>query len=1017
MSDDEYGDDDFETYDDDFDEPEEKPAEVVKSKARLAKEEAERDQLRRAMQEENRMARSSPAAHEVSTQKHSIHALGIASAPGKKVISDRDDYVRDSKGSDAKGFDDRQSAVQPPPMHVKKHGGSEYTMDFSAPILSTQTDPRMKRLQRLRGANGSAVSAASQGANKKKNAHLSVSGTGNCVFDMQEDSFVQLNIPPIGKFDYYHRNLRMLPPMIKQIGVPQELDSREMETNTDEIEVSDVGMQFSSGSDDTLLLDMIETVRSYTRSVKKNGGEADAEMSKRLVESIHANKYANTKKTQGGVSTVSTGTQMGDSGAQSSSKLGQFLQKSVELVDGLLGKGQEEDDDAGEYKDSGGDRSSADSNNTITPLPFKSSNKAAHYLPKNLFSARAASWKPLSTHATTDPLAWIFARSPTQIKASRLNSNLLCSVHPYSEINKGDKKPYRTVYCIWDLLAADTPIFLLEASGESNCVCFSSSQPHVILGGNEDSCLDLFDLRESSSFHQSKENAGTKGGKILRKPCYTTNFQRNSAAAKSLFSPDTDTRDHSNNSSGEHRGGIVQVEGIGGAVDGALVGANAVSQFISIDEYSTVLLWITMDAFGNNQLNTANSTKAGPNDGNDGSINLLAAVDDYGLAPWSTMKLTLSRKLECGRSPSLNTTMSLHDTTTTTTAMSAAGLNSSLLLNRRVLLGLVPGDSTTTFLYCNSRLNSGIEKVARLGEASLPNHYSKLFGGVDIESKIVMDTSTGYGNGTNTSHFSSTVTALCVTSCIIGGTGATAVLSGDRDGDQSKENDEADETQAASRSDGESTAVGAGSTNTVFYILAGRSDGTVDLYDMSINIPVMTWKPFDHITGGSANVAQGIVCVKWINQVSFLVVDGQGYVYLYDLSVNAEIPVLVDNSISNRVGGSRGRGNAELAWLQSGNEVAVSIPVLQSGLTSNISITVICPGSNSGGMNQIVTRRLNEKVGLASSKGNNNHTTDVTITSALKDTSTRVFQSYDHINHTTFGPIGSNYIGTGTERK
>jgi len=500
MSDDDYGDDDFEAYDDDFDEPEEKPVESSNSKS--AKQTAEMDELRLAMEQENRAARSSPAPshhEEYGNNKHSIHALGSASAHSKGAQSGQADSStsRESKGSEAKGFDNRTSMPAPLP---KKHAGSDYTMDFSTSILSTQTDPRMKRLNRLRGATVAPAGGA-QGKVKKGNSQTADAVT--CVFDLQEDSFMQLNITPISKFDYYHRNLRLLPPAIKQMGVPQELDSREMETNTDEIEVCDVGMQFSSGSDDTLLLDIIETVRAYKRKVKKNGEDGD--LSKQLVESIHANKFSNAKKMQGhgggAPATSSTGTMTGagDSSFQSASKLGHFLHKSAELVDGLLGKG-ELDEDSGEYKDGGGDRGS-DSNSTISSVPFQTTNKA---LARELFSSRTPSWRPLTTQNQTDPLSWIMARPPSQVCSSVLNSNMICSIHPYVESNKGDRKAFRTIYCVWDLLAADTPAYLLEASAQSNCVCFSATQPHVLLGGNGDSCLDLFDLRENSTLHQSK---------------------------------------------------------------------------------------------------------------------------------------------------------------------------------------------------------------------------------------------------------------------------------------------------------------------------------------------------------------------------------------------------------------------------------------------------------------------------------------------------------------------------------
>ena len=507
-----------------------------------------------------------------------------------------------------------------------------------------------------------------------------------------------------------------------------------------------------------------------------------------------------------------------------------------------------------------------------------------------------------------------------------------------------------------------------------------------------------------------RESAASKGGKVIRKPCYTTNFQRNSAATKALFSSDSAgaTYDKSDSSSGEHRGCIVQVEGIGGAVDGALVGANSVSQFISVDEYSTMFLWITMDSYSNNLLSTA---KGGTDSSENAGISLLAAVDDYGLSPWSTMKLTLSRRLECGVTPSPNTTVSLHDCT-------------NMLMNGNVLLGLVPGDSTTTFLCSNSSLNNDIQKVARLGEPTHPNRYSRLFGGVYIESKVVMETSNGFNNGTSASNFSSVVTAISVTSGITSDDQpATTVDVGGHD--DCKEDDDyykSGEPDEESDSAGATSTTTRGAANNSFYILAGRSDGTIDLYDMRVSVPLVTWKPFDHVSGGSVDTADAIIHLKWLNHVTFLAVDAHGYIYIYDLASHVEIPILVDNSLNNRVGGGRGsRGKSggisvDTPVFKSGGQIAISIPMQQSVLNSNITISVVCPMSNGGDMKQIVTRKLNEKVGLAANKSTAAGT-ECSISSALKDTSTRIFQSCDHINHTSFAPVGSHYLGTGTEHK
>ena len=87
------------------------------------------------------------------------------------------------------------------------------------------------------------------------------------VLDMQEEKFSQLNINPTTPYELYLRQLRSNNSSIKQIGVPNENNTRTIEVNTDDIVTADKEVQFSYG-DDTLLFNIMRVVNE--RKSKNN---------------------------------------------------------------------------------------------------------------------------------------------------------------------------------------------------------------------------------------------------------------------------------------------------------------------------------------------------------------------------------------------------------------------------------------------------------------------------------------------------------------------------------------------------------------------------------------------------------------------------------------------------------------------------------------------------------------------------------------------------------------------------
>ena len=261
------------------------------------------------------------------------------------------------------------------------------------------------------------------------------------------------------------------------------------------------------------------------------------------------------------------------------------------------------------------------------------------------------------------------------------------------------------------------------------------------------------------------------------------------------------------------------------------------SQFISISEYGVILCWITVDVYNTNTNNNQVTSTTGTGTQTSEWKSILS-VDDYGLSPWSTVKLTVNRQI-----------------------MSPVG--GSIWNN--VLITVCPGESTTTFLYCHDTTSSvlqdevhHIHKLVRHGEPSTPTYYTQLNHTVTVS-----------GNPSdifNTTSLSTTVPRVTCMDIIQGTSTSTS------------------------------------------YLLAGRENGTVDLYEMSVNIPILSWKPCDFVslTKGSGNASDSpVIMVKWVSHTSFLVIDNIGVVYYFDLQITTDQPVLIDNSITNMTGNKR----------------------------------------------------------------------------------------------------------------
>lgn len=207
------------------------------------------------------------------------------------------------------------------------------------------------------------------------------------VMDLQVEKFTQLNIAPTTKYDLYHHELRSLPPTIKQIGVPVDLEQREMETNTEEITMVDSGMQFSYG-DDTALYMAIENIKN-----KDGKNTSKASLEKR------------------DIAASSTG---------DATKLTSFLQRTSYLFDTLLNERNNKEDEG---------KRDTDDNNRYA-----------------LFD-REVEWLRLGLGKADGSNELLKTRGTVSARFSELQPHIVVTAHPFPEGDAAeeDLRPYMVI--------------------------------------------------------------------------------------------------------------------------------------------------------------------------------------------------------------------------------------------------------------------------------------------------------------------------------------------------------------------------------------------------------------------------------------------------------------------------------------------------------------------------------------------------------------------------------------------
>lgn len=229
-------------------------------------------------------------------------------------------------------------------------------------LSRSMVDPRSVRIQRILASN---------------------------VLDMKVERATFLNILPSTKYDLYLNEIRSADAKLKQMGVPTDLEIREIEVNTDEIITSDKEVQFCDG-DDTKFLNTLSAIQLKKR---KNGAES---------------KDAGVQDTRREVQDR----QDAGSGAQ----LSEFLRKSSLAIENLLTESRQQ----------------------------KSSSKPDDRDFKML--SEKLPWKEAGRDGKNGANELLRNRTTSFIKFSEYQIDVFLTIHPFSESDGEDLRPFKVFF-------------------------------------------------------------------------------------------------------------------------------------------------------------------------------------------------------------------------------------------------------------------------------------------------------------------------------------------------------------------------------------------------------------------------------------------------------------------------------------------------------------------------------------------------------------------------------------------
>lgn len=115
---------------------------------------------------------------------------------------------------------------------------------IGASLSRSIVDPRSVRIQRILNSN---------------------------ILDLKLERATVINIPPSTKYDLYLSELRSTASTLRQVGVPNDLEHRDVDVNTEEIVTMDKEVQFCDG-DDTRFFNTLQKIETKKKASKASMG-------------------------------------------------------------------------------------------------------------------------------------------------------------------------------------------------------------------------------------------------------------------------------------------------------------------------------------------------------------------------------------------------------------------------------------------------------------------------------------------------------------------------------------------------------------------------------------------------------------------------------------------------------------------------------------------------------------------------------------------------------------------------
>lgn len=240
--------------------------------------------------------------------------------------------------------------------------------DISMSIARSIADPRAVRVQRVLDSG---------------------------VLNMNLEKVTHYHSMPISSYDFYLGELKKNPSVLRQVGVPTDLEVREIETNTDEINHSDKQIQCCYG-DDTEFYNLLK----------------DRSKSKTDKQTVQSSQLEFQSSTSTDKDTVD------DLAGDSAHRLSAFLQRSTQLFEGLL----------------------REESSTVESRINVASNSSK----TEIFDANEK-WIKLGSDSTNGANELIRLRQIVSIKFSKIQSNMLLVAHSYpiGEDAENDLRPFK----------------------------------------------------------------------------------------------------------------------------------------------------------------------------------------------------------------------------------------------------------------------------------------------------------------------------------------------------------------------------------------------------------------------------------------------------------------------------------------------------------------------------------------------------------------------------------------------